>query len=144
MICSWNKPLTDTINCIAVCLMTSSYWKTSCHHKEFVHPVTAFTKLLFVQTINVSQIPVIHTILLYQWMLYLSLFKIINFDFKLQVWMENGRKSNLIVPLGSHQTCILHCVASLKCYNYVFLIVLLFFRQTKLLRELMLTKRKKN
>lgn len=68
----------------------------------------------------------------------------INFYFKLQVWMENGRKRNLIVPLGSHQTCILHCVASLKCYNYVFLIVLLFFRQTKLLRELMLTKRKKN
>lgn len=83
-------------------------------------------------------------ILLYKWMLYLSLFEIINFYFKLEVWMESGLKRNLIVPLGSHQTCILHFVASLKCYNYVFLIVLLFFRQTKLLRELMLTKRKKN
>lgn len=69
-----------------------------------------------------------------------------NYKLLFQIASMDGKWSQkeLDKPLGNHQTLILHCVASLKFYNYVFLIVLLFFRQTKLLRELMLTKRKKN
>lgn len=69
---------------------------------------------------------------------YKLLFQIASMDGK---WSQKELDS----ATGQPSNMDLHCVASLKCYNYVFLIILFFFfRQTKLLRELMLTKRKKN